>query len=230
MQPLTLPPLVHFAGVALGGLLVLLLLSRRSGNRAANHWLAAFVSCLALLWTGDLLEETRSVLAWPWASHATDWLIFLVGPCLWMYVRRLTLHRTPGFFLWLVHAVPAAIILCLLVPFYLLPSVTKVQIISRELAQRDDSLNVPLLAAAVQAIGYWGASLIVLRRFNAALRERYSSLVQRNLNWLYIMLSVTLAMWIVWSAGLVLRAPWSHWMHAVTVVPGLYLLAFLGLR
>src|SRR5215469_12754010 len=173
MQPLTLVSLIHFAGVALGLLLVLLLLTRRNGNAAANRWLAAFVSCLALLWTGDLLEETRTVLAWPWAAHTTDWLIFLLGPCVWMYVRRLTGLQTPGFLLWLVHAVPAGLILYLLMPFYLLPAATKVHIVADELSQRGDSLNLAVLAAVIQAMGYWIASLIRLQKFNAFVRERY---------------------------------------------------------
>ncbi|HEV2702396.1 MAG TPA: helix-turn-helix transcriptional regulator [Steroidobacteraceae bacterium] len=230
MQSPTLTPLVHFAGIALGLLLVLLLVTRHQGTRAANRWLAAFVSCLALLWTGDLLVETRAVLAWPWTSHSTDWMIFLVGPCLWMYVRRLTQHRTPSFLVWLVHAVPAATIFCLLVPFYFLPAATKVEIIAGELAQRDDSLNLPLLAAAVQAMAYWIACLLLLRRFTATLRESNSARAQRNLKWLHMMLWVTLGMWVIWALAIVLHAPWSPWLHAVTVVPGLYVLAFLGLR
>jgi len=230
MQPLTLVSLIHFAGVALGLLLVLLLLTRRNGNAAANRWLAAFVSCLALLWTGDLLEETRTVLAWPWAAHTTDWLIFLLGPCVWMYVRRLTGLQTPGFLLWLVHAVPAGLILYLLMPFYLLPAATKVHIVADELSQRGDSLNLAVLAAVIQAMGYWIASLIRLQKFNAFVRERYSCVAPHELKWLHVMLSVTLGMWVIWAAEIVFRSPWSQWLRTVTVVPGLYLLAFLGLR
>src|SRR5687768_11091030 len=61
----------------------------------ARGWLAAYIACLCLLWIENVLEETRLILRWPHAAHLSDWLILLVGPCLWMYVRRLTSHETP---------------------------------------------------------------------------------------------------------------------------------------
>jgi len=184
VRPLALPPLIHFACAALGLLLALLLLWRRAGNRAANRWLAGYISCLTLLWIGDLLEETRSTLVLPWASHATDWLIFLVGPCLWMYVRRLTLQQRSSVLSLLLHAAPAAALLGLLTPFYVLSAAAKVEIIKGELAAPWDFLNWPLLIAAAQIMGYWVASLFALRRFNTALREHYSALDERSFDWL----------------------------------------------
>jgi len=44
------------------------------------------------------------------------------------------------------------------------------------------------------------------------------------------MLSITLLMWIIWVIGLLLLEPWSAVLGAVAVVPGMYLLAFFGLR
>ena len=230
MDAHTLPSLVHSACIALGVLLVLLLLGSRKGNRAANLWLMVFVSCLTLLWVGDLLEETGTTLKWPWAAHTTDWLIFVVGPCLWIYVRRLTGHERPGMLALLLHSALALACIGLLMPFYLLPSAAKIAMIRAEQFELQDELNIPLLVAAAQIMGYWVACLVTLQRFNVGLRERYSHLGARSFNWLRTMLSITLGMWLVWVIGILLHTPWTYWFGAIVVPSGLYLLAFFGFR
>jgi AraC-like DNA-binding protein len=147
-----------------------------------------------------------------------------------MYVRRLTLQQRPSVLSLLLHTAPAAALLGLLTPFYVLSAAAKVEIIKGELAAPWDFLNWPLLIAAAQVMGYWVASLFALRRFNTALREHYSALNERSFDWLQRMLSITLGMWIVWVIGLLFHAPWSQWFAAVAVPPGVYLLAFFGLR
>ena len=231
MHSLTLSSLIHSAGVALGALLAVLLLTSKKGNRAANRWLAAYVSCLALLWFEDVLEETRTILEYPSLAHLTDWLIFLVGPCLWMYVRRLTKQTEPSATWFIPHTILAgACLLFLATNFYFEPAEQKIADILADYALLEHSLNGGVLLAAVHIMCYWVASLFVLRRFNASLRERYSSLGQRSFGWLRTMLSITLAMWVIWVIGLLLLQPWSAVLGAVAVVPGMYLLAFFGLR
>ena len=104
MQTPLLAPLLHFAAIAIGILLGVSLWLAPRGNHRANRWLAAHV---LLLSAGDLLEDSRLVLDWPHLGHVTDWLIFLLGPTLWMYARRLTLHATPTRQGWWLHAIPA---------------------------------------------------------------------------------------------------------------------------
>ena len=82
-------PLADFTAIALGSLFALLLWTARRGNLAANRWLAACAAALALLSVGDLLEDTRWALVYPGLAHTTDWLIFAVGPCVWL-VRAAT--------------------------------------------------------------------------------------------------------------------------------------------
>ena len=228
---LTFSSLIHSAGVALGALLVVLLLTNKKGNRPANRWLAAYVSCLALLWFEDVLEETRAILEFPSIAHLTDWLIFLVGPCLWMYVRRLTKQEEPSATWFIPHTIlAAACLLFLATNFYFEPAEQKIAAILADYALLEHSLNEGLLIAAIQIMCYWVASLFLLRRFNASLRERYSSLGARSFGWLRTMLSITLVMWLVWVIGLLLLEPWTDVLGAVAVVPGMYLLAFFGLR
>jgi AraC-like DNA-binding protein len=231
MHSLTFSSLVHSAGFALGVLLAVLLLTNKRGNRAANRWLAAYISCLALLWFEDVVEETRVILVYPSIAHLTDWMLFLVGPCLWMYVRRLTKNEKPTFLWWLPHTWLAVLcFLFLATNFYFEPRAQKIATIRADYALLERSINEGVLIAALHVMCYWIASLFVLRRFNKSLRERYSSLGERSFGWLRTMLSITLVMWIIWFVSLLQVAPGSNVLASVAVVPGVYLLAFFGLR
>jgi AraC-like DNA-binding protein len=230
MPPLTLAPLVHFAGIALGLLLAALLWGGGRGNRAANRWLAGYVAALVVLTAGDLLEETRWVLVWPHLAHLGDWLIFLVGPLLWMYVRRLTMHVTPRVRGWLLHAIPAMLCLLVLLPFYRLSATHKQALVAAELALADEAADPLLLVAGLQLLAYWWACLLTLRRFRRALRTRFSALEHRTFEWLRWMLLVNLGMWLLWVAALLSRAAWITWLDVVAVPAGFYALAFLAVR
>ena len=129
-----LAPAFEVAGVALGLLLALLPATARRGNRAANIWLACYAGSLALLSLRDFFEDSRIVLTFPHLAHLTDWLIFVVGPCLWMYVRRLTMHENPAFPRWLLHFIPAMLCLLILAPFYLSGAPDKQAVIAAELS------------------------------------------------------------------------------------------------
>lgn len=230
MQSLTLAPILDVTAVAVGVLLALLLWTSSRGNRPANHWLAAYVACLAFLSVGDTLEDSRWVLELPHLAHVTDWAIFLVGPLLWMYVRRLTLNGQPRFRKWLWHTIPAAAVIAVLTPFYVLRSADKLPIIATDLAERDNLSSPALLIACFQMFVYWCASLWTLRRFVRALRDRFSSLEHRDFRWLRAMLMVNLVMWCFWFIGLSTRHDWAAWFDLVAVPLGLYLLAILGWR
>jgi AraC-like DNA-binding protein len=228
-MPALLTPLVDFAGVALGVLLALLLVSSLRGNRAANRWLAAYVAVLAMLSFGDLAEDVRWVLRWPHLAHLTDWLIFLVGPLLLMYVRRLTMRANPTIQQFLWHALPALLCLLLLFGFFLQPTDTKQRQVAAELAAAP-SLEPLLLLAAAQMLVYWIACLLSWRRFQRDLRARFASVENRGFSWLRSLLVINLVMWLMWVIGLVGQQSWVTWLDRVAIPAGLYLLAFLGAR
>ena len=187
-----LAPAFEVAGVALGLLLALLPATARRGNRAANIWLACYAGSLALLSLGDFFEDSRLVLTFSHLAHLTDWLIFVVGPCLWMYVRRLTMHENPAFPRWLLHFIPAMLCLLILAPFYLSGAPDEQAVIAAELSD-DTGPSFLLLLAASQLLSYWCACLLSLRRFGSELRAQFSSLERRAFGWLRWMLAVTRA-------------------------------------
>jgi AraC-like DNA-binding protein len=163
------------------------------------------------------------------ASHVSDWLIFLVGPLVWMYVRRLTMHETPRLRQFLVHCVPATLVIALLTPFYLMLGSEKRAVVAEELAA-PRSLDPLLLLAMVQTLIYWFACLITLRRFRRSLRDRFTDLNRLSFGWLSWVLAINLGMWLFWVVGLAGHRSWVSWLEVIAVPLGMYLLAFLGAR
>jgi AraC-like DNA-binding protein len=225
-----LAPLVDFAAFALGSLFALLLWTARSGNHAANRWLSAAAAALALLSMGDLLEDTRWAILYPHLAHWTDWVILTLGPCVWLYVRRLTLNPAPRGWWTALNFAPAALCVLLLLPFYAMSSEEKRAIVMADLSSGSSSVDPLLVLAAVHVLSYWLASLVTLRRFAQRLQEQYSSIEKRSFHWLAWVLAVTLAMWLFWLLGLGLQSSWAAWLDLVAVPLGFYVLAFAGLR
>lgn len=230
MESSGIAPLADFAAVALGSLFALLLWTTRRGNHNANRWLAAFAAALALLSTGDLMEDTRWIVAHPALAHTTDWLIFAVGPCVWIYVRRLTLNAQPRAWRAVLHFVPAVLVLLLLMPFHLLPEEQKRTLILEELSADLRALDPVIAIAVLHILAYWVAALLTLRRFARKLKEQFSSIEKRSFRWISWVLAVCLLMWLFWLLGLVLRQDWTAWLDLIAVPLGLYVLAFAGLR
>ncbi len=225
-----LQPAFEIVGVAIGFLLALLLATARRGNRAANLWLAGYASALALLSLGDFLEDSRLVFAFPHLAHLPDWLIFAVGPCLWMYVRRLTMHADPAYPRWLLHFIPALLCLLILLPFHLMSGSEKQAVLAAEMSAGGTGAGPAVLLAASQLLAYWCACFLSLRRFGSELRARFSSLERRTFGWLKWMLAVNLGMWLALIASLLLDESWALWLDRLAIPGGFYLLAYLGLR
>jgi AraC-like DNA-binding protein len=220
----------YAAGIAFGIVLAALLLLNQSGNRIANRWLAAAVGSLAVLSLGSLLEDTQLVLRFPHLGYVTDWLIFAVGPCIWLYVQRLTGRATPTGWAVLVHFLPALVLLAMLIPFHLLDVGAKQVALESALRETETSPNWILAVAASQILAYWLAALATLTRYSRGLRDQYSAVERLNFRWLRLMLIVTLVIWILWVIGEVAHVPWARIPNAIAVPLALYLLGFLGLR
>jgi AraC-like DNA-binding protein len=208
---LTLASLGSAAAIALGALLAALLAASARGNRAANRWLATLVAALALLAVGDLLMETRYLVQVPQLAFSTDWLILALGPCMWLYVRRMTGDSRPRGWRLGLHFVPMLCLLLALVPY-------------------GEDVHWASVAAALHVLVYWLGALFEIARYRARAADEIASLDRIGLGWLKILLRVTLAIWVSWLLGLVLDIPGARSFNGVAVPAGLYVLAFFALR
>jgi AraC-like DNA-binding protein len=227
---LTLAALGFAATVALGVLLAALLVANPRGNRAANRWLALFVAALALLTLGDLLIETRWLARAPHFAFTTDWLILVLGPCMWLYVRRMVGDAQPVGWRLALHFVPAGGLLLILLPLYLLPIDVKRDVVEQALRADAQDVQWALAPAALHVLAYWIAAVRALARHAGRAKQELASLDRVGLRWLKIMLLVSVAIWVSWLVGLVLNVPGARPFNDFAVPAGLYVLAFCALR
>jgi AraC-like DNA-binding protein len=226
----TLAALGYAAAIALGLLVAALLLANQRGNRPANRWLAAFVTALALLTVGDLLIETRWLVRVPQLAFTTDWLILALGPCMWVYVRRMTGDFRPTGWWLALHFVPMLVLLGVLTPLYVLPVDVKANVIADAIRTDEHGVQWGLAVPALHVLAYWAAAVQTLAAYRRRATAEIASLDRIGFEWLRVMLIVTLTIWVSWLLGLVLNVPAARPLNDLAVPAGLYALAFFALR
>jgi AraC-like DNA-binding protein len=229
-QTLVVFAAIYAAGIGIGALLAALLWTTRRGNHAANRWLALAAAALSVLTAGSLLEDTRLVLQVPHLGHVTDWLIAGVGPCVWLYVRRLTGRDDPRGARLALHFGPTAALVAYLAPFYALDGATKLMVLRTELEAPPPAPNLILLAVGAQMLAYWIAALTRLLRYRRHLRDQYSSTERLAFRWLLLVLTAGIVVWTVWMLGQVWNLEAARLPNALAVPLAFYGLAFFGLR
>lgn len=218
------------AGCAAGLLLTALLFASSSPGRSAHRWLGGLLLAVVLLSLQDLFDDLRLPLEYPALGHLFDWLVFLIGPLTWWYVRRMTGEARPTVSRFAAHAVPALLTIGVLVPFWFAPGATKRTMLAEDYAASGRSVDWVLVIAVLHVLAYWAASLTVVRRFRKSLADEYSGLERIGLRWLSAVLAVNLAVWAAWAASVFVPHPALHGAAAAVVPFGLYILGFLGIR
>jgi AraC-like DNA-binding protein len=189
---------VLVAGAFQGLLLSIALLRKNHKNEKANRWLATFIFIFVALTISDVLDRTIEYHNNGALLHLFDWMIFLLGPLMLMYVKEMTGEKKEIGAKLLLHLIPSLFFLLLLLPIYFMPSNVKIKLAIDDLTpQKDISSNVLSLIIFTQMGIYilWGFA--ILRRYSRRLKEHYSELGQRNLRWLKTILAINMALWIL---------------------------------
>lgn len=227
-----IPASAFFAagGCALGFFIAALLFASNFPGRHAQRWLGALILSVALLSLQDLLDDVRIPLEHTALGHLFDWLIFLVGPLTFIYVRRMTGSprlRAAALF---VHALPALAVVALLVPFWFAPAGEKRSLLESDYAHLPAAVDWILVIAVLHVLGYWIAALAVVRRYRHSLAREFSALEHIGLRWLSALLAINFGIWLVWAASVFVPRSASYGLAAAVVPFGLYLLGLAGWR
>jgi AraC-like DNA-binding protein len=209
------------------GLLLTALLWLHPGDRAANRWLAASIAAYSLLTGSDALARSGGFEHAPHLIYLFDWTVLLVGPLVYRYVLALTGASAPRRRTLCLHALPALLLLLMLLPFYVMSGAAKLRLLSADLAAR--RIDPLLILAAAQVLAYWIASLCRVRRFRLSLEQHYSNLERLKLGWLSAFLAANMLLWAAWIVSLLsgLRLEWLESLAAPLTVYGL---GYVGLR
>lgn len=215
-------------GVVQGLFLALLLLHTPNGNRTANPWLAAYIAAFALVTVSDVMRESGLALDYPHFVPAFDTLLLLIGPFMLFYVRALIgVAIRPRAFL--LHAIPALLVLLWILPFYTL-SVDEMRALMAEDMAAEDDANPFVLAAVAQTFGYWLWAALLLRRHAAHLKINYSDIGRRSFSWLLMLLKINLILWGLWVLALMTGSTFAQTLSNLVLSVMIYAAGYFGLR
>jgi AraC-like DNA-binding protein len=180
-------------GAVQGILLAFVLISRRSGSKIANQFLAAIVTIFSLSILIHTLSHTTQYIRLPYHQELIQIFYFLFGPFVLFYVNALTTvnYRTEKSNI--LHLIPAMIAFIVYLPFYFI-AVSKDGVPGSETTVLGTVISWILL---VHLLVYLFLSFRRLLSHSRAIKNSFSSLERINLNWLKFFLSGFVLLWIV---------------------------------
>ncbi len=197
MPALTIVDLVLFLGISQGLFLAISLRLIQDRNRSANRVLSLLLLIAVLMLFGRIVAF-RVPEAWVWRFGVLiDTTIFLFGPFIYLYVRRLIFHEKPSFSLTWAHYVPA--VLHLGYYFWTLRFSTS------DFNERYFSGELNLLFFIVEAAGllsfgyYWTKTSLLVKKYSVSEKTALSfyQSVRKYLGFLLATLALFIALWLV---------------------------------
>ncbi len=207
---------IALASAGAGILASMILVTSSPSGDNANRVLGVFVLALSAMLAQRFLSHSGLIFEYPHLQGATQYLRFLLGPCLYIYVR---LQSQPNFTmtrkqLW--HGVPALLSLIAFIPVYLQSADIKQTFIgaymkpfqeqSLTALQAGTSLeisavfqiNLLLVVFFLIHLGCYALiSLVYLHRHRTQIRSHFSSLDRITLGWLYGLVCLVLSLCVI---------------------------------
>ncbi|WP_161888532.1 helix-turn-helix domain-containing protein [Pontibacter russatus] len=160
------------------------LLFTRRQNKLANRLLGALVLLLSIQ-TVLVAYDTRDFfLAFPHLSKVGWLLPSLFGPLIYLFTAKLTSERPVWRKKDFLHLVPFALCLLYLLPYFLQPAAVKTAYLENfDKASEDDFGTLNQLLNFLH-LGYTYAALVLIRRHEQNILQRFSELRKVRLRWL----------------------------------------------
>ena len=170
-------------GAVQGIFFSLVLLRLRGGNRAANRFLALFLSAFSLSMLGIVAYASRWVLQVPHLALLHTPLGAVLGLPFLLYVAAQSKKdfRMNGWH-WAL-SLPFWIVLVWLLPFYALPAEGKQQVLEASYVALPETWRQIFVFSNLANFGYLAASYVLVLRHERVIREVYSSPLNKTLLW-----------------------------------------------
>ncbi len=231
------------AVVAIAMLSAALLTARRPAERAPTLGLVIFFLIHVVMYAEPAAHLSGLTELWPHLIGIGWPASQLTGPSIYIYVRDMTatgpVKRAPSH--WLLHVAPAIIALVIATPFYLFPGEVKLALFTGpNTLEFSDMPRVSALYLLyplflITSLAYLIASFRLLLRHLEKIRNLFSEIENKSLNWLRGALLFLAVVWVWALANAVLDVTGSApaWMEAATswmVVGWVALFGFFGVR
>jgi AraC-like DNA-binding protein len=192
---------------------LLLLLNKR--NHLAKFYMIGLVLIVTFQAILNAFDNRDFFLAWPHLSKIS-WLIpSLFGPLIYLFTIKLCTERPASSPKDLLHFLPFAFYLVLLLPWYLQPASIKIAYLGNfELARQDDFGFLNQLSILIILI-YLLATLRFLNRFRKRIEQTYSEISQKRVEWMSTFAFAVLAILMFSAIGFYGRKWQIPFLHAL---------------
>ena len=169
MQGSSIWSMAFALGAVQGLVIALALLSLRGGNKVAARTAGLLVLVIAAMLAEESIDAGRLAGAWPWSVGATISFELLIGPLLYLFVRAVAQPRTAFFGRDLLHFLPFAFSIALLLPFYALSGTERLALLNGD---TPSSVIAIFVVKPVHFVVYLALTLRLLRESAPAGRAR----------------------------------------------------------
>jgi len=171
------------AGAVQGVCLAVLLFTRRQ-NQLANRLLGILMLLLSFQSVLVAFDTRDFFLAFPHLSKVSWLLPSLFGPLIYLFTAKLTSERPAWHKKDFLHLIPFGLCLLYLLPYYIQPAEVKIAYLDDfEKASEDDFGLLNQLLNFLH-LAYTGAALLLIRKHERHILQRFSALHKVRLRWL----------------------------------------------
>lgn len=225
-------------GVVQGFFLAFVLLSNKNGNYQANRYLGMLLCAISTSIFNIFLLQTGLYHRFPYTLKFPANILLLFGPLFFFYIRSLVFRISYLQRHDLFHFMPALLVLARFLPFYFSDIATKTLFPSLDNIRSFKYEQYEYLTILIcSQIHLWSYLLVVLRllkQYQQAVKDYYSNIEKRNLNWIRFFISVFAVVYIIMflmcTIFITVDYMISFLIVGVAVSIGIFILGYQGLR
>ena len=189
-------------GIGQGVFLTVTLLLRAENQRQANRFLALYILTTTLTLVEQFILYSELELQYPTIAYLLWPVVFLMGPCLWWYLRSLLEQGFQFGRNQLPHLISSLLSLGAMLPFYLLPAAIKRPQLLPTATEADYTWHVigvdlVFYAMMIQLGFYTIAFASYIRNYREQRQHTFSTEARLLFNWLAVLCAMYALCWIL---------------------------------
>ena len=224
-------------GIGQGIFLTVTLLLRAENQRQANRFLALYILTVTLTIVDEFILYSELELAYPAIAFLLWPIAFLMGPCLWWYLRSLLQHEFEFGRNQYPHLLPSLLSVGAMLPFYLLPAAIKHPQLLPTAVEADytwqiNGVELVFYAMMLQTGIYTLLFLRYIWNYRQQRRHTFSTEARILFNWLTVLCAQFSACWILFLLSNVFAPLYAlFWtLMALSMAILMFIVAYFAMR
>lgn len=183
-----------YTGIIIAVFLLVLLLLKK-GKQSSDYILIGWITLISIQLIAFYSHLTGLIYNYPHALGLTLPLPILHGLFLYSYTSELTGEKVLAKSGYLIHLIPFVLLFVLAIPFYILPSETKIEVFNNEGKGFEWYSIIQLSSFLISGFSYSIASIIKIQKHKQDIQERWSNIDKKMLVWLEYL---SIALGLIW--------------------------------